>query len=85
MSDTTKENIFENENIINEYFPEESIESKIRGHQEHIDQLQRTIEVSDDEIINLSKTINFNSKNATKSLKTYNFKRRVLTLLHRTK
>ena len=40
---------------------------------------------SDDEIINLSKTINFNSKNATKSLKTYNFKRRVLTLLHRTK
>ena len=40
---------------------------------------------SDDEIINLSKTINFNSKNATKSLKTYNFKRRVLTLFHGTK
>lgn len=51
MSDTTKENIFENENIVNEYFPEESIESKIRGHQDQINQLQRMIEASDDEIM----------------------------------
>ena len=51
MSDTTKENIFENKNIVNEYFPEESIESKIRGHQDQINQLQRMIEASDDEIM----------------------------------
>ena len=51
MSDTTKENIFENENIVNEYFPEESIELTLRGHQDQINQLQRMIEVSDDEIM----------------------------------
>lgn len=51
MGDTTKENIFENENIVNECFPEESIESKIRGHQDQINQLQRMIEASDDEIM----------------------------------
>lgn len=40
---------------------------------------------TDDEIIELSKTINFSSKNAPKSLKSYDFKRRVLSLLPWTK
>ena len=40
---------------------------------------------SNDEIIILSKTINFSSPNASKQLKNYNFKRRVLSLLPWTK
>lgn len=40
---------------------------------------------SNDEIIYLSKTINFSSPNASKELKNYNFKRRVLSLLPWTK
>lgn len=40
---------------------------------------------SNDEIIYLSKTINFSSQNAPKSLKSYDFKRRVLALLPWTK
>mgnify|MGYP004568673861 FL=1 len=40
---------------------------------------------SNDEIIYLSKTINFSSQNAPKSLKSYDFKRRVLSLLPWTK
>ena len=40
---------------------------------------------SNDEIIILSKTINFSSPNASKELKNYNFKRRVLSLLPWTK
>lgn len=40
---------------------------------------------SNDEIIILSKTINFSNPNASKELKNYNFKRRVLALLPWTK
>ena len=40
---------------------------------------------SNDEIIILSKIINFSSPNASKELKNYNFKRRVLSLLPWTK